>query len=295
MWRKSAGSHDKVNVLITVPFEPSCEMSKWALDYFNVEYKEEKYVPVIHVVPVLYATRGITKTIIKTTNRSGKHWRTNYSVPVLLTKQHNIVHDAPQIMQFVNGCYSNKENTLYKSDFVFTLQKRFCKIGEHATRIALFFMLRDRLVFNKYLRLNFETQTIQTTIISLFYKRIKSVLNWNMRLNRDVINKSIEKVKDELLFVESLLSDGRKFLTGDEMTAADIAFSCMLSPVLCIQSAEGFSAALPHVDEVDDEFRHLVNACRDCVAGKFALWMFKEHRQSKARSYHNNDFIKSKL
>jgi glutathione S-transferase len=281
-----------VDVLITIPFEPACEMSKWVLDHFDVPYAEEKYVPVIHVFPVLYATRGITKTIIKTASAKGKHWRTNFSVPVLLTRHHNIIHDGSNIVQFVNGTHATRDTTLYTSEEVFRLEKRFCRMGQYATKLSLYFLLRDRLVFNKYLRLNFETQNIQVTVISMFYKRIKNILEWNMQLNRDMIEKALKRIRKEFGVVEERLKDGRKYLMGNEFTAADMVFACMASPVLCVQKEEGFSAVLPHVDELDDEFRSLVNSFRESVAGKFALRLFAEQRSVKTARY---TFIKSSL
>src|SRR5437879_5823183 len=51
--------------LLTIPFSHYCEKARWAADHHGVVYREEKYLPGVHVAPVR-RTGGRTVPVLVT-------------------------------------------------------------------------------------------------------------------------------------------------------------------------------------------------------------------------------------
>ncbi|MFN3200413.1 MAG: glutathione S-transferase C-terminal domain-containing protein [Bradymonadia bacterium] len=81
-----------------------------------------------------------------------------------------------------------------------------------------------------------------------------------------------EQVFDE---VAERLSDGRRFLNGDDFTAEDITFACMAAAVL---SPPNYGTPLPTLDEFPDDAGQLITRFRAHPGGQYAMKLFTEHR-----------------
>ncbi len=72
---------------------------------------------------------------------------------------------------------------------------------------------------------------------------------------------------------------GKRFLAADRFTAADLALSCMLAPVLLVSHAEGYGAVLPSLDTAHPEAAAFAKELRKTPAGEHAMRMFREERR----------------
>lgn len=75
--------------------------------------------------------------------------------------------------------------------------------------------------------------------------------------------------------VDSLLKDGRPYLTGDRLTIADIAFAAVAAPLLLPMEYGGTMAAL---HTVPAEMRREVEELRATAAGQFVLLLYQDNR-----------------
>jgi glutathione S-transferase len=75
--------------------------------------------------------------------------------------------------------------------------------------------------------------------------------------------------------VEELLSDGRKYLTGDRFTAADIMLGANTAPILMPPNS---GASSPRIDQIPDELRKITDELRATAAGQFVLRLYQENR-----------------
>ena len=82
----------------------------------------------------------------------------------------------------------------------------------------------------------------------------------------------IQKIFAQL---DKRLSDGRKYLTGDQITAADIAFASVAAPLILPEEYEGSSMKF---NEIPVELRLEIEALRATSAGQFVLGLYKEDR-----------------
>ena len=75
--------------------------------------------------------------------------------------------------------------------------------------------------------------------------------------------------------VDDLLSDGRKYLTGDKLTLADIAFASVSAPLIV---PDEFGGVIAEIDDTPDELRNAINELRATAAGQFVLRLYHEDR-----------------
>jgi glutathione S-transferase len=94
-------------------------------------------------------------------------------------------------------------------------------------------------------------------------------------------DRALERLRQELADAASRL-EHRKYLCGDQFTAADLTFAALLAPGLCLTSEEGFGAILPDRASLDDEAQALIHEVRSHPAGQFALRIYAEERRRVA-------------
>ena len=75
--------------------------------------------------------------------------------------------------------------------------------------------------------------------------------------------------------VDDILSDGRKYLTGDKLTLADIAFASVSAPLIL---PDEFGGVMAEIDDTPDELRNAINELRATAAGQFVLRLYHEDR-----------------
>ncbi len=91
--------------------------------------------------------------------------------------------------------------------------------------------------------------------------------------------RSLDRVRTVFSEVDRQLSDGRRFLTGEYFTAADLTFAALAAPVLFpVENC----AVLPALDAVPSPMRVEVLRFRDTAAGRFALYSRERGRSSAA-------------
>ena len=76
--------------------------------------------------------------------------------------------------------------------------------------------------------------------------------------------------------VGKYLSDGRRFICGEEFTAADLAFSALAAPMLM---PVGYGVQLPQPEELPPYTAEVVHEMRAHPAGRHALAMFDTERR----------------
>jgi glutathione S-transferase len=87
--------------------------------------------------------------------------------------------------------------------------------------------------------------------------------------------RSLDRVRAVFSEVDRHLSDGRRFLTGEYFTAADLTFAALAAPVLFPIECR---AVLPALDAVPVPMREEVLRFRSTAAGKFALRLYSQER-----------------
>jgi len=264
-----------VNHLYTIPFSHYNEQARWVLDHHSITYKEHKYLPGYHLLPLALAKKG---------KGNKDRISTAHSTPCLV-HEHGVLHDSVDIMRAIDQQNGGELFSPSGIDFEEVLKQvnhYHDYLGPHTRRMAYFYILNDSKVFIKTARKN--VGIFQSVSLPFVYRGFKLFISKGLNITADRAEKSAKYINQEIQLAEALLEDGRPFLLGDQFSAADIAFSSMLAPALLPSVQEGYGGVLPSVDEVPADFSEFVKRCRDSKGGQHALKMFA----TKRRKSHGN-------
>jgi len=245
--------------LITIPFSHFCEKARWALDRAGVRYTEEGHLPVFHARAV---------------RRAGGARQ----VPVLVTDE-GVINDSTQIVAWADarGDAARRlfpEDPALRAD-VSRWEDRFDEeLGPHARRWGYGKILPDRAFTTAQMRKNVPAW--EHAALRLSYPIAASLLRRGLKATDAGVARSEAKLRALFDEVSATLGDGRRYLAGDRLTAADVAFASLAGPVLL---PDGYAAWLFSYDEAPRTMRPLVDALRVTPAGRHALRVYAEERR----------------
>ena len=250
-----------VPTLVTNSTGGQDELARWVLDWNGVLHREEAHAPGF--------SRAVTERL------TGNN--TERSSPVLI-KTDALVYTAESIVRYLD-MKSTPGKKLIPTDntLAATLWELFdlfiYTLDEHITHYVYAQMLPNtsmtKKVFSQGAPL-MEKLGYQFGYTSLANRLIKESQNVS---GVD----SLVQIKNIFTRVDALLSDGRKYLLGDNLSLADFAFSSIASYM--ILPAE-FGGTMPTISQVPEQFRNVVTELRTTPAGQFVLRLYYEHRMT---------------
>jgi glutathione S-transferase len=243
--------------LITISISHYVEKVKWALEISGLVYKEESHIPGLHAAVTLWHTRG-------------QHRAT----PVLID-DHEVIADSTAILQHLAGRYG--QAWLYPTDDALRLEERFdSQIGPHTRRL-----IYHQLFDNNLALTDLFTQDViprwQVRALPIVGPVLKAAMISDMAINAQAAEKSRQNIEREFAHVADLIQDGRPYLCGESLSAADITFAALAAPILL---PEQYGAKLPNLERAlpESSIHRIVDGYRSTPAGKFALRLYADHR-----------------
>ncbi|MFZ5629638.1 MAG: glutathione S-transferase family protein [Spirochaetota bacterium] len=245
--------------LITISISHYVEKVKWALELSGIPYKEESHIPGLHATVTLWHTRGRHR-----------------STPVLLDGE-QVVPDSTAILQHLAGRY--QQHWLYPNRQALELEERFdAAVGPH-TRRFIYRQLFDARLSLPQLFSQPVVPAWQAALLPAIAPMLQAAMTRDMQITHSEADRSREIFEAEFDFVAGLLSDGRPFLCGNAISAADITFAALAAPVLL---PEEYGAKLPDMRDLPaaQKLHEIVENYRRTPAGKFVLRLYQEHRRT---------------
>jgi cytochrome P450/glutathione S-transferase len=250
----------KYPLLISVPVSPFCELAKWALDRLGVEYYEECHAPVLHAlfnklhgggneIPVLVLPTG----------------------PLVNGREIVLHYDrrAPEPLRlFPEGPAQEQVRTLFDL---------FCsELGVAVRAWAYAYMLHDRAsTIPMWIhRVGF----LERIFVKAAYPLLAFLLGRALAIDDETIIRERGRMLRIFDQVEELLRDGRKYLTGDTFTAADLAFAVMAAPAVLPPE---YDCPMPALGNLSFALRAEVEQFRQRPAGQFLLDIFRMRPKRK--------------
>jgi glutathione S-transferase len=186
--------------------------------------------------------------------------------------------DSTDILRFLNERHTGGP-ALYPADAdlrreVDELEELFdTELGPHTRRVAYFHLLPDNRLVKESL-LHGVTGFDRIAFTSLM-PVIRFLMRRAMNINASSAERSLEKVRRVFEEVSLRVADGRSYLVGDRLSAADLTFAALASPVLLPRN---FGARLPSLADLPHPVLRLVDEMRETPAGGFALRLYRDHR-----------------
>jgi cytochrome P450/glutathione S-transferase len=249
--------------MVSIPDSPHCELARWLLDRLAIPYSEESHAPVCH----RRAARALGGTGV---------------VPLMNTSDATLDGARAVLDYYEARCPARLR--LYPSDAraradVRELFDLFLDgFGTAAQAWACAYMLptnRATLV-----RLWTAGAPLSERLsVPLFYNMLAKEVRRNLDIKPDTVASQRARIESTFERVEARLGDGRRFLTGERFTAADLALSALAAPALLPPE---YGGPMPHLEELPPEMRAGVEQLRARPAGQFILRLYREERPRRA-------------
>ena len=254
--------------LISIRFSHYNEIARWALDVAGVSYSERGYLPLLHIVGVLWHGGGWSSKADKQSTR--------FSTPLLILNTGEHLHDSLLILRRARALGGGPN--LLPTDEVETVVARFHRaLGGHTRRVAYWWLLRDWPTTCRVAQRN--CGTMQATIFSALRWLIRPAMYSGLQLTAPRVEDSLARVRVEFDFAGELLkSGGGEYLVGGAFSGADLVFAALAAPLLLVSEEEGYGAVFPGRGEVPRGLQDVVEELRAHPAGVHAMRMFREHR-----------------
>jgi glutathione S-transferase len=246
--------------LITIPISHYCEKVRWGLDHLGVAYAERPHMPPFH--------RSATK----------KHG--GGAVPVLVTDTDTgPIQDSDAILRFLDQRNPGK---LYPLDGAARakaaeLEALFNDVlGVHTRKWGYSYILTPQLARAPWTH---GVPFWERWLFPLVFPKLEGRVRTMMELTPTTSAESYAQVLKVFDEVERTLADGRKFLLGDQFSAADITFAALAAPMLMPPNHHVPPAPLAVLPK---PMQSEVEAARATVAGQFGLRLYRENRHAAA-------------
>jgi len=237
--------------LITIPISHYCEKARWVLELARLPYREERHLQAIHSIYTRRAGGGTTAPVLVTPGG-------------VLAESADIVRWADAQAQL--GLYPDADAGALEADFD-------AELGPHARRWMYHRILGHPDLIRAYgvagvPRWESAALPAALPIVSRIIIRYLDIDDATAAESRDRVRTAFDDVA-------ARLADGRRYLTGDRFTAADLAFAALSAAVIV---PTRYGIRLPPVEELPEPFADEVRAMREHPAGRFALRLFDQER-----------------
>ena len=246
----------KPAILITIPLSHYCEKARWALDHVGLPYREKAYVPLFHRLA------------------TGRHL--GRTVPVLTHAGRRFM-DSTDILRYADDATGG--DRLYPRDpalrrEVEALEERFdTELGPHARRWGYGQMLPDAELIRKVWER--KVPPSQSRWLPLIVPIGRPLVRWAYRITPEGGKRSLERARAVFRQVDEQLADGRSYLVGDRLSAADITFASLAGPMLLPPESR---AAHPTLEETPAAMREEILRLRETPAGRFVMRLYAQER-----------------
>lgn len=240
----------------------SDEIARWVLDRNAILYKNENHPPVI--------SRKKVNKIIKEKGTDNS--------PVLQMTDALIYSTDSVVLFWEQRCLAKNRLLPEKpelKDEVLDLYHLFT--GEFFETKVTKFMYAQLLSSRKFACKVFKEQIsfFDKLIYTLGYPFFKKALFNEYNLKANSTDDYLIEIKKIFAKIDAMLSDGRRYLVGNQFTLADLSFAAIAAPLIL---PEEFGGVLPEIYEVPDAYRKDVIAMRATPAGQFVLRIYQEDR-----------------
>ncbi len=239
----------------------SDEIARWVLDLNDILYKDEPHAPILS-----------TSIIKKITGENGPN-----NNPVLI-KTGALIYTSDSIVKYFDKRSLPSKRLVpddpLKKQEVMALYELFT--GDYDYEISRY--VYSLMIPHRSFATSVFTKKIpagERLTCKMSYSSLSRILEKDLNLAQSTPGERLAYIKTIFKQVDDLLLDGRRYLTGEKLTLADIAFASVSAPLIVPYE---FGGVIPSINDTPDELRKAINELRTTVAGQFVLRLYYQDR-----------------
>ncbi len=241
--------------LITIPISHYCEKVRWALDHLKISYIEECHSPPFH--------------LLVTPRFGGK------TTPILVTKDGTFV-DSTDCLKYLDSIAS-EDSKLYPNKVELRqeteeLEELFDEKLGISTRLWGYShtINNPKLVQKAWCR---NVPWIERTLFPVVFPKTRDLACKKFNITSESTVEACGKIQEIFEQVSDILADGRRYLVGDKLSAADITFAALAAPTI---APPEHPASRGSLNNFPVSMAKEVNKFRKTPAGQFVLRLYQE-------------------
>lgn len=245
-----------MNRLVTIRYSHYCEKARWALERARIDFVEEPHVPLLSWIGTL-GSRG------------------NRTAPVFVANE-KVYAESTDVLRYADE-HGSAEKLFNGDPEVERLEEHFDRhLGPTARRAVYDDVLRlPRSQLADLL--GKDAPGWEKRVARVATPVIGGMIRRGLRVTPSEVKRSKEMVDAIFGEVEARLKDGRRYLTGDRFTAADLTFAALASVIVF---PDGYARYALPLAELPSNITDVVHRYREKPAGAFAMRMYEEHRDA---------------
>ncbi|MEM7506989.1 MAG: glutathione S-transferase domain-containing protein [Pseudomonadota bacterium] len=247
--------------LVTLLPSVDVDLGRWLMQLWQFEYEEQPHAPIFHVIALQKLGLGPS------------------DYPALI--------DGDQITAAIERlvvAYDKKgaisvmpdkeaEPDLYQQVFDLQNGARYT-MGDGVVNWAYYELMKDkRLVWDSFTH---GVPLKERLAVRFGFGKIRDKMMEGLKLDDATAAKGLAAAQAGFDKIDALLADGRRYLAGDRLTLADLAFSTSGAPMVM---ARGYGGHLPKFEVLPTYLKEIVQGFRDRPAGAFIQRIYDEHRK----------------
>lgn len=242
--------------LFTFRLSHFSEKVRWMLDASHTEYHETCWTPFFHIGPALL------------------HGRMATTVPILRHRG-GYVQDSTRILHWLDtnmpGFRLLPRDALLRAE-VLEIEARFDRVGSQVPRYVYSALMDDAELVTRLWTP--DSNALQRRCISSLFPALRWLFRNRFDLSEKRVAHSRAVIEEGFAFLDVALSDGREYLVGDRLTAADLTACALLAPLVGPDEHEMYSRA--------DVREKLAPALGDWLSRPSAEWVRRRYRSRRA-------------
>jgi len=247
--------------LITIGPSHYCDKARLALELAKLPYTEEAHLPILHT-PFVWRAGG------------------RHSTPTLTTDQ-GVFDDSTDIMRFVQE-HPQSQWRPYPSDetqakAALEHEERFDEVLGPATRRVAYYHLLPHKALSMQVMAASGAPSWELRLLGLSYPLATRMLSRGLNIHEASAARSLERARQVFDEVDDLLDDGRSYLVGDHLSAADVTFIALAAPLL---NPPQYPISLPLDQPQLATMRAIVEELTARPAGRWARALYEQLRPS---------------
>lgn len=248
--------------LVTLLPSADCDMGRWLLQYWGIDYDERAHAPVFHVLALKW--HGVGAYDYPLFVRDGVNWP---KVDKMVEKFDPLAPPERRLLPDAETEPDLRAEVLALDD-----ELRH-GLGNGVVHWCYFHFLQHRDVV--WPSLVTGVPWYERAFLTINYGLIASLMTKGLGLGPEDSVKALGKINAGFDRVDTLLADGRRYLCGDRLTLADIAVATAGAPVVL---ARGYAGHLPTLDQCPPEMREIMEPLIARPTGQFIQRIYDEHR-----------------